>query len=204
MHMVLGIAGPALVILHTNFNLGSLNSRMALFTMLVVVTSGIIGRYLYAHVHKGLYGQQAMLRDIAADVSALKDSLSQGAEGLPDISSELELETASIAKRPGVARGLLSILFSGWRVRRRRRRLVRSIAESMSHSPIWSAVPRRQRRQYIREVDDRLRYFFAAVRKAERLALFDRLFSLWHHLHLPLFVMLALTVTIHIFAVHRY
>lgn len=52
-HMVLGILGPTLIILHSNFKIGSLNSRLALFTMLVVVASGIVGRYLYSQVHKG-------------------------------------------------------------------------------------------------------------------------------------------------------
>ena len=48
--MVLGILGPTLIILHSNFKIGSLNSRLALFTMLVVVASGIVGRYLYSQV----------------------------------------------------------------------------------------------------------------------------------------------------------
>ena len=40
LHMLLGIAGPVLIIFHSNFKLGALNSNVAFITMLVVATSG--------------------------------------------------------------------------------------------------------------------------------------------------------------------
>ena len=200
LHMILGIIGPTLVILHTNFNLGSLNSRLALLTMLIVVTSGIIGRYLYSKVHKGLYGQHAELRDIMADIGALKHALGHEMTGLPNLMRELDHHASYVAARPGIALALLS----GTRTSFARRRMIRGLHKDIAASPGWQAIPRRQRRSYVNEVDQRLRLFFAAVRKAERLWLFERLFSLWHHLHFPLFVMLVLTVVIHVVAVHRY
>ncbi len=200
LHMVFGIIGPTLVILHTNFNLGSLNSRLALLTMLIVVTSGIIGRYLYAKVHRGLYGQQAELRDILADIAALKTSLGQEIAGLPALVQRLE----SHAERVAAKRGFAGAFISGPRTALARRSIARGIESAIAASPAWRSIPRRQRRAYVREINQRLRLFFAAVRKAERLALFEWLFSMWHHLHLPLFVMLAVSVVIHIVAVHRY
>ena len=46
--------------------------------------------------------------------------------------------------------------------------------------------------------------YIAAMRKASRLALFERLFGLWHILHLPLFVILVFAATVHVIAVHLY
>jgi hypothetical protein len=46
-HIVLGVIGPVLILLHTNFSLGSVNSNMALLEMLIVAASGVGGRYLY-------------------------------------------------------------------------------------------------------------------------------------------------------------
>ena len=40
LHMVLGLIGPALILFHSNFKLGSLNSNVALFSMLTVAASG--------------------------------------------------------------------------------------------------------------------------------------------------------------------
>ena len=43
-----------------------------------------------------------------------------------------------------------------------------------------------------------------ALRRAAAFKLYERLFSLWHILHLPLFIMMIITAVIHIFAVHLY
>ncbi|HMA73173.1 MAG TPA: hypothetical protein VKP67_17080 [Xanthobacteraceae bacterium] len=77
-HMVLGILGPTLILLHANFRLGSINSNVALAAMLVVATSGIIGRYLYGKIHLGLYGRKAVVREILADADALKGLIGAG------------------------------------------------------------------------------------------------------------------------------
>ena len=51
-HMILGVIGPVLVLLHTNFKLGSINSNVALLAMLVVAVSGVVGRYLYSKISR--------------------------------------------------------------------------------------------------------------------------------------------------------
>ena len=72
LHMVLGVIGPALILFHSNFKLGSLNSNVALFSMLTVAASGLIGRYLYGRVHLGLYGRRAEIEELLTDVDNLK------------------------------------------------------------------------------------------------------------------------------------
>ena len=44
----------------------------------------------------------------------------------------------------------------------------------------------------------------AAVKKAAAFALYERLFGLWHVLHLPLFVILVLAAGIHVVAAHLF
>lgn len=200
LHMVLGILGPALVVLHTNFKLGSLNSRLALFTMLVVVASGIVGRYLYAKVHRGLYGAQSNLRDVLADVSALKLGLGSALANDTKMMAELETFVPDPA-HAGVLKGLSSTLLTGFRTRAARARMMAIARRHLAQDKVLS---RRERRRRRRQISRHLRLYFAAVKKAERLALFERIFGLWHHLHMPLFILLALTVTLHIVAVHRY
>ena len=50
------------------------------------------------------------------------------------------------------------------------------------------------RRSALVAVRKHLDLYFAALRKAAAFAVFERLFALWHVLHLPLFVLLVLTV----------
>ena len=53
-HMILGTIGPLFIFYHSNFSLGAVNSNIALFAMIAVFLSGIIGRYVYGKVHNGL------------------------------------------------------------------------------------------------------------------------------------------------------
>jgi len=77
-HMVLGIAGPVCILYHSNFATGATNSNVALFSMLTVAGSGLIGRYIYARIHHGLYGRKLELGELRA-----------GAEGLRNLSSRI-------------------------------------------------------------------------------------------------------------------
>ncbi|QGM99528.1 hypothetical protein F7D14_03640 [Methylocystis parvus] len=47
LHVISGVAGPALILFHCNFRLGAFNSNVALLSMGAVVASGVVGRYLY-------------------------------------------------------------------------------------------------------------------------------------------------------------
>jgi hypothetical protein len=44
----------------------------------------------------------------------------------------------------------------------------------------------------------------AAVKKAAALAFYERLFRLWHVLHVPLFFLLVIAAIIHVFAAHYF
>ena len=61
-----------------------------------------------------------------------------------------------------------------------------------------------QCRKQLRQFEEQIDLHFDAVRKAASLAVYERLFALWHLLHLPLFVMLVGAVVVHILAVHLY
>jgi len=49
-HIFLGIFGPIFILYHCRFSLGAENSNIALFSMLTVAVSGVIGRFLYNKV----------------------------------------------------------------------------------------------------------------------------------------------------------
>ncbi len=46
--------------------------------------------------------------------------------------------------------------------------------------------------------------YLAAVVRMSRLGLYEQLLALWHVLHMPLFILLAMTAVFHIIAVHQY
>ena len=54
--------------------------------MLIVATSGVIGRYLYGKIHIGLYGRKAVVGEMLADAELFKRSLGDDLAGLNVIS----------------------------------------------------------------------------------------------------------------------
>ena len=204
-HMVLGILGPTLILFHTNFRLGSLNSNVALAAMLSVVASGVVGRYLYTKVHQGLFGRTAEVKEILADTEALKQTLGDGLTDASGILDELRaFETKALAPHRNFMSSLWRFFTLGFLIRRTRDRLIRHAngviaLEARRHA--WGWIQKRRRSRAVRI---HLTLYFAAVRKAARFAVFERLLALWHVLHMPLFVLLVITAIIHVVAVHQY
>ena len=46
--------------------------------------------------------------------------------------------------------------------------------------------------------------YFLCLRKISQLSLYHRLFSVWHILHMPLYIILLITGIVHVIAVHMY
>jgi hypothetical protein len=204
-HMVLGVVGPALILFHSNFQLGSVNSNVALFAMLTVAASGIVGRYLYTKIHQGLYGHKAAVQEILVDVDALKHLLGDGVPTSQRIAGELDAFT-KLAMTPRA-----SALASFWRMfvlngqaRALRRRLSAEARGLIKREAKLQGWPRRLRRDRLAASVQIMTLHLAAVRKASAFAFYERLFSLWHVLHLPLFILLVLAAIVHVVAVHFY
>ncbi len=205
LHMVLGVIGPVLILFHANFKLGSANSNVALFSMLLVAGSGVIGRYLYGKIHLGLYGRKASVADLIADVDTLKEDMGHDLPLTDHIVEALNAFSAEALKPVrGVISGSLGLLGLGWKAGRVRAQLLadaRAILAQEAAAHSWS---RSTRRRHFKSVRTHLNQFFVAVRRAAAFAVYERLFALWHVLHLPLFFLLILTAVLHVIAVHTF
>ncbi len=60
------MVGPVLILFHANFSLGATNSNVALFSMLLVAGSGVVGRYIYTRLHARLEGHEDTLEQLKA------------------------------------------------------------------------------------------------------------------------------------------
>jgi hypothetical protein len=204
-HMVLGILGPLCILFHSNFTTGAANSNVALFCMLTVASSGFIGRYLYANIHSGLYGRKLQLGELQASASGLRE-LSGSVSFLPDLVARLEVaEQRLLASGPQLSLlGFLKPVVVGlgaakarWQLHRYVRRGLRASARK---STVIAAESKRLRRTANTYVDRRL----AATRRVAAFQGYERLFSLWHALHIPLIFMLIIAAVVHVIAVNVY
>jgi hypothetical protein len=202
-HMALGIVGPTLVVFHSNFELGSINSRVALFSMLIVAVSGLFGRYFYSRVHYGLSGRHATLSSLREDFLSLDASGSALAKLLPETVAELRtVEDPLLVPHIGVGEAFVAAIRASVLTRtaalRARRRLAQALADNVS--PILERERERLQRNARRYIATRMR----ALRKYAQFSLFERLLSLWHVVHYPLFLALVVSAIVHVVAVHLY
>jgi hypothetical protein len=204
-HMVFGVLGPLCILYHANFSLGATNSNVAFFCMLTVAGSGLVGRYLYSHIHFGLYGRKKTLAELKGNAERLQ-GLGQNIPFLPGLMTRLEAsERRVLGSGPplpilGLARPLATAARVAWARLRLRRYVRQALREAASTSPLLAGERRRLRATACRFIDARL----AATRNVAEFEVYQRLFGLWHVLHLPLIFMLFLAGIVHVVAVHVY
>ena len=203
-HMTLGIAGPLCILFHSNFHLGSLNSTVALVCMLLVAGSGIIGRYIYNRIHFGLYGERIRLRQALEDFKALHTELEalSVTEKQRAFAAKLFTDIENLVERQQQA---------GWLGLWRERRHTRKISSALQH---FIEVLEQQHRQRsnsptaLADIQGRIHQDYAALlvmlQRLPGLRLFERLFSLWHVIHIPIFVLMVATAVVHVVVVHMY
>jgi hypothetical protein len=202
-HMMLGVLGPTCILYHCNYHLGATNSNVALFCMLTVAGSGLIGRFIYAKIHHGLYGTKVTLKQLREDTLLTRGRLNEVMELAPGLQDQLDAFEQSVLKRPAnVVHGAWRLVTVGARTHLAYwasiRTLRRAFAEAARHHD-WN---RRERRRYYRDARRYLRAYLGVVRKIAEHSFYERLFALWHVLHLPLFFMLLISGVVHVFAVH--
>ena len=117
-HMITGILGPLLIILHSNFELKTVNATLATAVMLTVVASGMTGRFLYSKIHKGLYGAKAELKGHLSEAEAFKQAFGDNMQAVPETMAgalqHLDLYNATIRKAAGLK--FYSRLFGWWHI----------------------------------------------------------------------------------------
>jgi hypothetical protein len=205
LHMVLGIIGPVLIALHSGFFLRSTNSTVAVVVMSLVVASGILGRFLYAKLHMGLYGNKASALSVLADAEGLQQSFGEGLDDAAVIMAELNAFTQEVLPEPGSISGSIrQVLLVERQSRARHFRLMvegEAIIAAQALRQRWSAEDYERR---VRLAEQQLDAYFASLKRATKLRIYERVFAFWHLFHVPLFYLLIFTVLAHVFAVHWY
>lgn len=204
-HMVFGVAGPLLILYHSNFQLGSFNSQVALYCMLAVALSGVIGRYIYTHIHRGLYGKKTSLHELRQDLTRSLQQSHGLASLMPDFSARLaavatEVQGDAITGTLGTRASLLWTVrkyLVWWSLHRTAMRELR--ASALTSAAIMQDLPRLKKTtaRYISR-------FVALSGRVAHFTLYERLFSFWHILHFPLFLMMVISALVHVLAVHMY
>ncbi|MDH5180592.1 MAG: hypothetical protein OEZ39_10630 [Gammaproteobacteria bacterium] len=203
-HMIMGILGPVLVLFHANFSLGSPNSTLALISMSIVAASGLIGRFFYTRIHYGLYGRHANLQELKDHLNITKgklgeklrlgEALTRTLEKYEDICLRERGILVSILRLPVV---MLLSRVTYFRVVGHTNRLLKRYVEKKN-------LPRSAYRKLKKQAKGLIKVYVHNVKQISGFSAYVKLFSIWHYLHYPLFLMLVITGILHVVVVHLY
>jgi len=204
-HMVLGIGGPMLILLHSNFSIGSINAGVAFFSMATVALSGVAGRFLYVRLHRNLNGVKVSLGELR-EMLDVENAAAARLRFAPAVIQTLhgfdDWVKARPSIKPGVViRNLFLLPVRRWRAEwacqaELRRRLV-----VVAHSEGWS---RRKFNARLKASRVLVHDYLEAAQRLAQFSVFERLFSWWHIAHVPIVYMLVISAIAHIVAVHVY
>lgn len=205
MHMLFGVLGPTMIVLHSNFNLGSTNSAVALISMLTVAASGVVGRFFYTRTHYGMLGHKQALQALQSEEQRHLRALAPIIEHAPKLKESFsQFQQRLIPDDRGLLAAFSCVLTLGAEARKTQRfarKEVRRIVKTVAARQSW---PRSRSKLYRRRAYNEIRLYAAAVVKVAEFDFYQRLFALWHILHLPLFILLIITGVFHVVAVHMY
>ena len=195
-HMTLGVIGPILVIFHTTFRLGSTNASIAFYCMLLVAGSGLIGRFVYTRIHKGLYGSRSSLKDAHNELAGSQNDIKSKLHFFPKAEKKIKhFEYEALEKKRGFFAGVW--FFLSFDVRR-----------------MWLAwqckryIHLKMRGERLQDVADEasllVKQYLIQIQTVAQFKKFEQIFSAWHVLHIPLMYMMVATAIFHVIYVHMY
>jgi len=204
-HMVLGIGGPLMVIAHSTFRIGSVNAGVALYSMLIVAASGVVGRFLYLRIHRGLGGERESFEALQQALGLHAQAARSRLHFAPNAEARLrEFEKRMTSPSDTWTTQLHRLLVLPLEARRVRRACMAEIDALLRQR----ADERRRPAEELRDRRRRLRRLVGAytdsVCRVSQLAASVRLFALWHVLHVPFVWIMVVCAIAHVVAVHAY
>lgn len=205
LHMALGILGPTLVVFHTTFELGALNSKIAFLSMMLVAGSGIIGRFIYVRIHHGLYGRAATLDEQRERLARSEDEARTLFAHHPEIRDRLyAFYDMALDEKTGTITRIWRFMTMRLRGRLLLRELRRPIKEILVRQAAELGWSRQVQATHWKLARKETSAFVVSVCSVAQFKAWKRLFSLWHVAHIPFVFLLVGSGIAHVVAVHLY
>jgi len=183
-HIFLCSVGPVMVLFHTAFKFGGIVS-ISFWSMVAVVASGVIGRFIYIQIPRTIEGRELSLNEVKALKSDLEEIL-KGTYRLEEASYNAIL--ASTAVPPGASGGNLLTRMIGKHFEDKKTiRRVKNILRSNN-------LPN----NHVIKVSRLIKSEISLNNRIERLHTMQKLFKYWHVAHLPFALIMLVIMVIHV------
>ena len=187
LHIFMGIMGPLLIILHSSFKLNGIVS-ISFWSMIAVALSGVLGRYIYAQIPRGIRGNELGLQEVEGIDQQLSETLIKRFK-LDDyqIKRLQSLSMKRVSEKRSLLRILLTILtqdmfyflqrpFQRYRIKK----IVRLSGKELKH------------------VQDLAHQKVVLKRRLELWQRIHHIFHNWHIIHKPFAVIMYLIMVVHV------
>ncbi|MCI0507370.1 MAG: hypothetical protein L0Z73_14855 [Gammaproteobacteria bacterium] len=202
-HLLGGVLGPLIIVFHTGFTIKSINSGVALFTMITIVLSGLFGRYIYTRIGYSLHRKLLAIKESEKQLMDMLHSydspISENIERrLSNFALSCLTGPRSILKLPMrliAVRGSAAACYV--KVSTDLTAMIKTIAkrEGLSSAEVKGRLNREK---------EQLREHISSVANIAHAHLFERVLVKWRILHIPLLYILVITGSFHVLAVHMY
>jgi hypothetical protein len=186
-HIFLCSLGPLLIIYHTTFKIGGIVA-VSFWSMIAVALSGVIGRYLYVQVPRGIQGNELTENELAAQRDQLGKRLLEG--GVLSEKDIAHIDAIATPPRPPASMSVMETVRYFILDDLTRRRRIHAMFEQLGRRGVPAAAVRRLRGFANRRV--------VLARRIAFLEQLRRLFHYWHVVHLPFSIIMFLILAVHV------
>ena len=184
-HIFLCSLGPVMVLFHTAFKFGGIVS-IAFWSMVAVVVSGVIGRYIYIQIPRSIEGRELSLNEIHESKTNVESILSSAYQ-LDAVSRGSIMASLSIQNPSGNSSNFVTGIAQRFFEDRRK---ISEIRRTLKQNNLaWRDI-----RKATRLVKEEI----ALNKKIERLQTMQKLFKYWHVAHMPFAIIMLIIVVIHV------
>lgn len=183
-HIFLCSVGPVLVLFHTAFKFGGIVS-IAFWSMVAVVASGVIGRFIYIQIPRTIEGRELSLNEVQALKSNMELILKENYR-LNETGINAIMEATRIPPRTrggSLVAGMIDKYFEDRKTLQRVKNILRG--NNLSSSDL-------------KKVSDLVKNEISLNNRIERLQTMQRLFKYWHVAHLPFALIMLIIMVIHV------
>jgi hypothetical protein len=189
-HIITGLVGPFLALLHTSWKFNGLAGIVVLLTSLVVL-SGFIGRYIYTAVPRSADGVEIESAVIEQQIFQIQTQMDRWLATQSEETRQLAARISSLMIEKHSQTGwVLGRFFSDMRFQQQWKREVSRLAPAARAQANQMEKMLQRRRELDRQVES-----LTAVR---------RMLALWHAIHIPFGMALFTSAGIHIVAAIYY
>jgi hypothetical protein len=185
-HIFLCATGPILVLFHTAFKFGGIVA-VSFWSMVAVVISGVIGRFIYVQIPRTIQGQEMDIKELNEMSEGLENTLKDQFLINENVLARLDkITTVDRYKKISLGASLIFVLKDNFGIK--------NVLKQMKKDLNQAGLTKLQKKEILRVSKAKL----LLARRVGLLRTTQKLFNYWHIFHLPFAIAMFVIMVIHV------